>query len=107
MSSSRAEETLSPSQRKRFVRQRLLPEVGLEGQARLCASTFRAGTSPGSAVAADYLLRAGLRPNSGAILEVDATDPVDAMIAGSFAAVEHIKAVLGAGSPGTLPEELA
>ena len=52
----------------RFARQRLVPEVGEAGQAKLCAATFDPSElSPEAAsIARLYLERAGLREAEGA-----------------------------------------
>ena len=54
---------LSPEERQRFVRHRLLPEVGDEGQARLCASHLHIESDDDEAAgwAVLYLRRSGMR----------------------------------------------
>jgi molybdopterin/thiamine biosynthesis adenylyltransferase len=95
--------SLSPAQRRRFVRHLLLPEIGPRGQARLLEARFTVRAADrGSAgeVAALYLARAGLSqaPADGTPIELDETDdPIDAALIGAWAAVEHVKRVLELG----------
>jgi hypothetical protein len=114
---------------QRYARHLLLAEIGPAGQARLCSARVRvaAASDPRAAHATrEYLERAGL------VLQVDASGaaatvdmlPVDAAavralagraeldeaaaaLAGAFAAVETIKAVLGVGTPAALPRALS
>ncbi len=103
--------SLSPAQRRRFVRHLLLPEIGPRGQARLLEAGFEVRSARrGSAgeVAALYLARAGLKAapeDVGATpIELDETDdPIDAALAGAWAAVEHVKRVLELGTSAPLP----
>ena len=96
--------SLTLHQKQRYARHLLLSEVGPGGQERLCAARFRAGSSLAEQVAAEYLRRAGLRQDAaGSPVVVTPTDePLDAALAGAFAAVERIKAELGVGRPGSL-----
>lgn len=101
--------SLTPAQRRRFVRHLLLPEIGPRGQARLLDARFTVRAADrGSAgeVAALYLARAGLSqaPADGSPIELDETDdPIDAALAGAWAAVEHVKRVLELGTSAPLP----
>ncbi len=94
---------LTPNQKQRYLRHILLPEIGYEGQAALCAATFeRDGTYAGG-VAARYLVRAGL---VGSDTLTDQTgDPADA-IRGAFDAVEAVKIALGVGTAAEFPEDI-
>ncbi|MFI5307838.1 MAG: hypothetical protein ACHQ53_10820 [Polyangiales bacterium] len=115
---------LKPAQKQRYARHLLLPEIGADGQARLCAASVR---FPGSAdvrasdVARVYLERAGIdvRPadaeNATLARAVPATREVQAIagapdlveaaaaLCGALAAVEVIKAELGIGRAAGLP----
>ncbi|MFW5925509.1 MAG: hypothetical protein ACOCV4_05035 [Myxococcota bacterium] len=111
----------SDRERRTFARQLLLPEIGEAGQAKLCESRFAvpAGADPQAAeVARDYLVRAGVREGAGGVpvplpepeaLRGRAPTPelrgAAAAVAGAFAAVETIKALVGAGRPGALPPD--
>ena len=103
--------SLSPAQRRRFVRHLLLPEIGPRGQARLLEARFTVrSTDRGSAgeVAALYLARAGLSParegDHATTIELDEPeDPIDAALAGAWAAVEHVKRVLELGKSARTP----
>jgi hypothetical protein len=114
--------SLQAAQRRRYARQLLLSEIGEPGQERLLAARFR--PSPGCdakayAVAADYLQRAGASFDpAGQGLRVAEADAVArlagdpglhepaAVIAGAFAATEHLKEVLGIGRARDLPADL-
>lgn len=100
--------SLGPEQRRRYARHFLLPEIGVQGQERLCAAAFQAGASRAERVAATYLARAGLRedPAGRPVAAIATDDPVDAALAGAFAAVEHLKAELGVGRPGALGPDI-
>jgi hypothetical protein len=114
--------SLQGAQRRRYARQLLLSEVGERGQERLLAARFRpaAGCDPDAyAVAADYLERAGLSFDpAGTELRVADADAIErlagspclrepaAWIAGAFAAVEHLKEVLGIAAARELPADL-
>lgn len=116
---------LSPIERVRYARHLLLPELGLDGQARLCAASYRvSGDEAAARVAVDYLGRAGLARgrdgDGGAVsVAVPAADAIDglagrpelreaaAALAGAFAAVEAIKVVAGAGRASTLASEFS
>lgn len=97
--------SLTPAQRRRFVRHLLLPEIGPQGQARLLEARFAVRSiDRGSAgeVATLYLARAGLNATSEAddatSIELDEPDdPIDAALVGAWAAVEHVKHVLDLG----------
>lgn len=116
--------SLTPTQHRRFARHTLLSEIGTVGQERLCAATVVVnsdGDPAAVAIARDYLLRAGVNVGVGATdpadslaIAVAATGVVDrfastqlrhaaAAIAGAFAAVEGIKALVGAGTAAVLP----
>lgn len=123
------------SERRLYVRQILLDEIGEAGQARVCAVrvTIPAGASARAGeVAGEYLARAGCGRAQIAGPEVAAPDqgaggitapvPEDAFVAqlagtpllhdaaaalaGAFAAVECLKAIVGAGRPAALPADL-
>lgn len=118
---------LTPTQKRLYVRHLLLTEIGEAGQERLCGT--RVGFAPNAStraadVAWEYLARAGVtRADAGAsdALAVDVPDAatverlagsallVDAAatLAGAFAAVEAIKAAVGAGRAARLPADLA
>ncbi|MDH5492823.1 MAG: hypothetical protein OEY14_12795 [Myxococcales bacterium] len=110
----------SPEPSALYLRQILLAEIGVEGQARLLTSGFRpAPQAPGGASMAEYLRRAGLREAqtgpSPRLLETEALaavaghpalEPAAAALGGAFAAVEAIKAALGIGRPGAPPAQL-
>jgi hypothetical protein len=121
-----SEHSLNEEARLRFARHLLLREIGLAGQARLCAARVciapEADGSAGEA-ARDYLVRSGLTvvdTRGGAARQVAVADhgrvralagapdlePAAAGLAGAFAAVETIKAVLGVGDPAELPPAL-
>jgi hypothetical protein len=115
---------LSPQKKLRYARQVLLGEIGEAGQLRLCATRLRFGAASdprAAAVAADYLLRAGIEitgdsdadelllGDAGAIRELAGSSGFEyaaAALAGAFGAVEAIKAALGAGVPSRLPGDL-
>lgn len=94
----------------RFARHILLPEIGERGQARLAASSVRpvGGDERAREVARTYLARAGVglheegRP--APIPDVRAGRPelaeAASYLAGALAAVEVVKAIVGAGVPG-------
>lgn len=109
----------SDRERRMYARHLLLPEIGEAGQAKLRESRFAvpAGADPQAAeVARDYLTRAGVHEGAGGVavplpapdaLQESAPTPelraAAAAVAGAFAAVETIKALVGAGRPGALP----
>lgn len=103
--------SLTPTQRRRFVRHLLLPEIGPPGQARLLGARFAVRSiDRGSAgeVAALYLARAGLNAapemDGASTVELDEPDdPIDAALVGAWAAVEHVKRVLELGRSVPLP----
>ncbi len=97
--------TLSAHQRVAFARQLLLPEIGPEGQQRLCQASARID-GPGSDLANEYLTRAGVQRSESITTSLDprdarqlTQDPALASAATSlvaaFAAVEAIKVALG------------
>jgi hypothetical protein len=105
--------------RRIYARQILLPEIGEEGQRRLCATRMR---PTGDAVADDYLRRAGCalvadgEPVAAEVLstvpELDAlaSDEVlreaAAALRGALLAVETIKHTLGVGRPLRWPDDV-
>ena len=109
---------LNERERTRYARHLLLAEIGGAGQERLCASDASAApqSDPRAARwALEYLLRAGVavRPGGTKVTLPSAAElttlggapeleEATAALAGAFAAVERIKAVLGAGQPGML-----
>jgi hypothetical protein len=116
---------LSDSERRLFARQVLLPELGLAGQQRLCASEVAIaadGDARAADVAREYLLRAGVRlapaaDGGGFCVPIGSTDDVRdlagsapleacaAWLAGALAAVETIKHSAGiAGAQRVDPE---
>jgi len=113
--------SLTPTQRARYARHLLLPEIGEAGQERLLASRVRvSGASGAEAVARSYLERAGVQlGDTGEQLRVASDARLDALagspllleaaraLAGAFAAVETIKSVVGIGHPSELPEALS
>ncbi len=84
------------SDEARFARQRLVPEVGDEGQARLCAATFTLDElgAEAAAVARIYLERAGMRLAAGAVPGGPSQDPVEAALSGARFAVRSIRDAL-------------
>lgn len=108
----------------RYARHLLLAEIGEAGQRRLCAAGFRIGASADprvAAVAGDYLTRSGMQtlpsgasdalalPGSEqvACLAGDvALQEAAAALLGAYAAVEAIKACVGAGRAGQLSAAL-
>jgi hypothetical protein len=110
---------LRDEQKRRYARQITLAEIGVEGQAQLCAAELAldAGADPRAAeVARTYLARSGvqLREQAVQVAPVATTASVRALagdpeldacaawLAGSFAAVEAIKAVMGLGAAAQL-----
>lgn len=96
---------LSPADKRRYVRQLLLPEVRVSGQERLLDARFCADETPAHSVAHTYLVRAGLRHDAAAptLPPCAVSDPVDAGFAGAWLAVERIKAALRVGVPAEIP----
>lgn len=84
------------SDEARFARQRLVPEVGDAGQARLSAATFDVSElGPQAAlVARTYLLRAGLGEAAGSAPEGASESPAEAALSGARFAVRTIAAAL-------------
>ncbi|NOY91406.1 MAG: hypothetical protein GXP55_09355 [Deltaproteobacteria bacterium] len=107
-----ADASLSPQERQRFARQLLLHEIGADGQLRLLGARFDAPSTRAGAIAADYLVRAGLRPGSALeaalalSLPSEEGDPVADALCGAFAAVEALKGALQLGTPGALDPQL-
>lgn len=116
--------SLTSTQRARYARHLLLPEIGEQGQLRLLASRVRVpvGADAGALMAArSYLERAGVQvdADSGAPLNLASAQQIEALagdpllfeaaraLAGAFAAVETIKSVAGIGQPSELPDELS
>lgn len=117
--------SLSPEQKRLYLRHLLLGEIGEAGQERLCGVRLcvpDGADEDAASVALDYLGRAGV-PVGGARDEelpfpVAARATVDALagdarlrdaaaaLAGTFAAVEAIKACVGVGKPASLPVDL-
>jgi hypothetical protein len=114
--------SLDAAQRRRYARQLLLGEIGEPGQQCLLSARFRPGTGSDPdayAVAADYLERAGLSFDAqGEDVQVAGSQGVArlagspelsrpaAVIAGAFAAVEHLKEVLGIAEARDFPADL-
>lgn len=96
---------LGPADKRRYVRQLLLPEVGVSGQERLLDERFCVDETPAHSVAQTYLVRAGLRHDTGApaLPPCAVSDPVDAAFAGAWLAVERIKAALRVGVAAEVP----
>jgi hypothetical protein len=84
------------SDEARFARQRLVPEVGDEGQARLCAATFTLDAlgPEAAAVARLYLERAGLRETEESAPGGPSEGPVAAGLSGARFAVRAIRDAL-------------
>jgi hypothetical protein len=125
------ERVLSDADKALYARQILLSEVGLEGQQRLLDAQSRVADGADArvtAVARDYLARAGVgspQPSGSDLqpgpreLVVDAAlgtevarvagdselEDCAAWLLGAFAAVEAIKAAVGAGTPAALDPE--
>ncbi|MGB8223484.1 MAG: hypothetical protein WCF10_12945 [Polyangiales bacterium] len=114
--------SLDATARRRYARQLLLAELSEAGQQRLLAARFCEGADADAgafAVAAEYLERAGCsRDDAGAEARVPGSGDVmrfagspalrepAALVMGAFAAVEHIKEVLGVGVARELPPDL-
>jgi hypothetical protein len=84
----------------RFVRQMLLPEIGIEGQARIGQATAAvSGASPAHAVARLYAEAAGFGAIAAGLIDVDALAPLEIVsspaarevLAGSRAALAAIR----------------
>ena len=113
---------LDAAARRRYARQLLLGEIGEAGQERLLEAGFRLGAdgdAGATAVAAEYLERAGcvadeagtlLRvPNASAVMRFAGSSALRepaAAIMGAFSAVEHLKEVLGIAVARELSSEL-
>ena len=115
---------LSDADKALYARQIVLSEIGLEGQRRLRATAvaIAPGADPrAQAVARDYLVRAGVEVRdepaewvavaSPSDLQRVAADPAledcAAWLLGAFAAVETIKAKIGAGTAADFPNDYA
>jgi hypothetical protein len=114
--------SLDAAARRLYARQLLVGEIGESGQLRLLAGGFRPGSdgdADATAVAVEYLERAGCSVNDGgAELRVPDTGTVSrfagspalreaaATILGAYCAVEHLKAILGVGTARALSPEL-
>jgi len=114
--------SLDAAARRRYARHLLLGEIGESGQERLLEAGFRRGADGDGdayAVAADYLERAGcsrdhhgidvLLPTASAVLRFAGSPRLQepaAAIMGAFAAVEHLKGVLGIAAARELPPGL-
>lgn len=114
--------TLDAAARSRFTRQLLVGEIGESGQERLLEARFRPAEgcdADAYAVAADYLERAGCSfdPNGEEVRVAAAEDvarlagtpalhEAAARVAGAFAAVEHLKEILGIDAARDLPPDL-
>jgi hypothetical protein len=110
---------LSDVQKRSYARQITLAEIGVEGQAQLCAAELTiapVADARAAEVAREYLSRAGVavrehasqlvpvgdEPSVRALAGDPALEACAAWLAGSFAAVEAIKAVTGVGIPAQL-----
>jgi hypothetical protein len=115
---------ISDADKALYARQILLPELGMDGQARLHATPVRFGAGGDLrvvAVAREYLQRAGVRTqqdaSSGLVVassrEVAARaaepelEECAAWLLGALTAVEAIKAGAGAGTPVALDPEFS
>jgi hypothetical protein len=114
--------SLDAAARRRYARQLLVGEIGESGQLRLLAGGFRPGAdgdAGATAVAVEYLTRAGcsvddssaeLRvPDAGTVTRFAGSPALResaATILGAYAAVEHLKAILGVGSARAFSPEL-
>ncbi|HEX7479830.1 MAG TPA: hypothetical protein VF331_18650 [Polyangiales bacterium] len=116
---------LSDHEKQLYARHLLLLEIGERGQEKLCAAQVamaQLGDARASAVAREYLQRGGTScaaavsggtqvelalPDASAV-DALAGDPrlqhAAAWLAGSFAAVEAIKQIVGVGRAGAIPE---
>lgn len=93
----------------RFVRQRMLSEIGDDGQRTLERTRLAPARGAAGLVRDLYLLRAGVECDSE--LPAVAPEPLDvpselahaaAVLQGAFLAVEQIKGALDVGRPGAL-----
>jgi hypothetical protein len=110
---------LSDAQKRSYARQITLAEIGADGQVQLCAAELaiepRADRRAAD-VARVYLERAGVQLHEAAERVVPVADVASvralagdpeletcaAWLAGSFAAVEAIKTIIGIGTPAQL-----
>jgi len=115
--------SLDAAARRRYARQLLVGEIGEAGQERLLAARYRQGADADEdayAVAAEYLERAGcFRDETGAQVRIAQSCAVSrfagvpalrepaAVVMGAFAAVEHLKEVLGISAAQEFPAALA
>jgi hypothetical protein len=92
----------------RFVRQMLLPEIGIEGQARIGQATAAVeGASPAHAVARLYAEGAGFAAVTGGAIDVPALAPESIVtspaarevLAGSRAALAAIRRAVNSKEP--------
>ncbi len=117
---------LSELDKQRFARQLLLVDVGVPGQQKLCGAGLSVAADADADaldVAREYLLRAGVRgdvtePKLSVQLRVPTSAAVEALagdpalrvaacwLAGSFAAVEAIKEIVGVGQAASLHADL-
>jgi hypothetical protein len=113
---------LDAAARRRYARHLLLGEIGESGQECLLKSGFRPGLNSDAdayQVAAAYLERAGCsRKDDGREVRIADSQAVmrfagstklrepAAAVAGAFAAVEHLKEVLGIAPARDLPPDL-
>lgn len=107
---------LSDHQKRLYARHLILKEIGLDGQAHLCArdATPRSTHPFGAQVERSYLHRAGFRLAAEEPVETPTSaeedDPfalADAALRGAFFAVEQIKETLGVGTIAPAPPPLA
>ena len=115
---------ISDADKALYARQILLPELGLEGQARLVRTAVRldsGGDARAAAVACEYLQRAGLpvREDASVVLAAVSSSEIAARageaefeecaawLLGALTAVEAIKTSLGAGAPVALDAEFS
>jgi hypothetical protein len=114
--------SLDAAARRRYARQLLLGEIDEAGQERLLEARFRGTKSSDAeafAVAADYVERAGCRPDEdgtplvvpdeAAVAEFaghSALKAPAAAVMGAFSAVEHLKELLGVGESRAFPAAL-
>jgi hypothetical protein len=100
--------TLSPVEAARYARQILLAEVGVEGQARICAAEARVGGEGlVHELAESYAERAGFAAVLPGPVDVEALAPrrlirepaARAVLAGARAALAAMRKALGGGDP--------
>lgn len=114
--------SLSATERARYSRHTLLPEIGVAGQEQLCRAVIQLrpdADDEARTVARDYLERAGVTviERTDTTMAVADARTIDqsatpslrhaaAALAGAFAAVEAIKSITGAGQPAEFPAHL-